>query len=58
MEMLSTKVFLAQQQDVDLAVSKARESSKGHWSKITSRVKEKILLEFATLLERDRLGPA
>ena len=50
------KVFLAQQQDVDLAVSKARETfNKGHWSNLPPGQRKKILLKFATLLERDRL---
>ena len=50
------KVFLAQQQDVDLAVSKARETfNKGHWSNLPPGQRKKILLNFATLLERDRL---
>ena len=50
------KVFLAQQEDVDLAVSKARETfNKGHWSNLPPGQRKKILLKFATLLERDRL---
>ena len=50
------KVFLAQQEDVDLAVSKANETfNKGHWSNLPPGQRKKILLKFATLLERDRL---
>ena len=50
------KVFLAHQKDVDLAVSIARESfNKGHWSNLSPGQRKKILLKFATLLERDRL---
>ncbi|MDC0058221.1 aldehyde dehydrogenase [Pelagibacteraceae bacterium] len=50
------KVFIAQQEDVDLAVSKAREVfNKGHWSNLPPGQRKKILLKFATLLERDRL---
>ena len=50
------KVFLAHQEDVDLAVSKARETfNKGHWSNLPPGLRKKILLKFATLLERDRL---
>jgi len=50
------KVFLAQQEDVDSAVSKARETfNKGHWSNLPPGQRKKILLKFATLLERDRL---
>ncbi len=50
------KVSLAQQEDIDLAVSKARETfNKGHWSNLPPGQRKKILLKFATLLERDRL---
>tara|TARA_B100002051_G_scaffold266485_1_gene293703 strand:+ start:1083 stop:2579 length:1497 start_codon:yes stop_codon:yes gene_type:complete len=50
------KVFLSQQEDVDLAVSNAREAfNKGHWSNLPPGQRKKILLKFATLLERDRL---
>ncbi len=50
------KVFLAQQEDVDLAVSKARETfNRGYWSNLPPGQRKKILLKFATLLERDRL---
>ena len=50
------KVFLSQQEDVDLAVSKARETfNNGHWSKLAPGQRKKILLKFATLLDRDRL---
>ena len=53
------KVFLAQREDVDLAVSKARETfNKGHWSNLPPGQRKKILLKFATLLERDRLDLA
>ncbi len=53
---LINKVFLAQQEDVDLAVLKARETfNKGHWSNLPPGKRKKILLKFATLLERDRL---
>ena len=50
------KVSLAQQEDVDLAVSNARDTfNKGHWSNLPPGQRKKILLKFATLLERDRL---
>ena len=50
------KVFLAQQEDVDLAVSKARETfNRGHWLNLPPGQRKKILLKFATLLERNRL---
>ena len=53
---LINKVFLAQQEDVNIAVSKARETfNKGHWSNLPPGQRKKILLKFATLLERDRL---
>ena len=49
-------VFLAQQEDVDLAVSKARETfNRGYWSNLSPSQRKKILLKFAVLLERDRL---
>ena len=50
------KVFFSQQEDVDLAVSNAREAfNKGYWSNLPPGQRKKILLKFATLLERDRL---
>ncbi len=50
------KVFHAQQEDIDLAVSKAREVfNKGYWSNLPPGERKKILLKFAALLERDRL---
>ena len=50
------KVFLAQIEDVDFAVSNARETfNKGYWSNLPPGQRKKILLKFATLLERDRL---
>ena len=50
------KVFFAQQEDVELAVSKAREVfDKGHWANLPPGERKKILLKFASLLERDRL---
>jgi 4-guanidinobutyraldehyde dehydrogenase/NAD-dependent aldehyde dehydrogenase len=50
------KVSFAQQQDVDLAVFKAREAfNKGYWSNLPPANRKKILLKFAQLLERDRL---
>ncbi len=50
------KVFFAQQEDIDLAVSKAREVfDKGFWSNMSPGERKKTLLKFATLLERDRL---
>ena len=50
------KVYLAQQDDVNLAVSKARESfNKGYWSNLPPGQRKKILLKFASLLEKNRL---
>ncbi len=50
------KVYFAQQDDIDIAVSKAKDVfNKGHWSKLSPGERKKILLKFATLLERDRL---
>ena len=53
---LINKVFLAGKDDIDLAVAKAREIfNKGYWSNLPPGERKKILLKFATLLERDRL---
>ena len=53
---LVNKVSLAQKEDIDLAVLKAREVfDKGSWSKLAPAQRKKILLKFAGLLERDRL---
>ena len=50
------KVSFAQKEDVDLAVSNAREVfNKGYWSNLPPGKRKKILLKFAELLERDRL---
>ncbi len=50
------KVYISQQEDIDLAVSKAREAfSSGSWSNLPPGKRKKILLKFAELLERDRL---
>ncbi len=50
------EVCLAHQEDVDIAVLKARETfNKGNWSNLSPSQRKKILLKFATLLERDRL---
>jgi len=50
------KVSFAQQEDVDLAVFKAREAfKKGHWSNLPPGQRKKILLKFAELLEQYRL---
>ncbi|MDC6448477.1 aldehyde dehydrogenase [Alphaproteobacteria bacterium] len=50
------KVSLAQKEDIDLAVFKAREIfNKGYWSSLPPSLRKKILLKFAELLERDRL---
>ncbi len=50
------KVYISQQEDIDLAVSKAREAfSRGSWSNLPPGKRKKILLKFAELLERDRL---
>jgi len=50
------KVSFAQQEDIELAVSKAREVfEKGYWSNLPPGQRKKILLKFAELLERDRL---
>ena len=50
------QVFFAEQEDIDLAVSKAKETfNKGYWSNLSPGERKKILLKFAILLERDRL---
>jgi len=50
------KVSFAHQEDIDLAVFKAREAfQKGYWSNLPPGHRKKILLKFAQLLERDRL---
>ena len=50
------QVYFAQENDVNLAVSKAREVfNRGFWSNLSPAERKKILLKFATLLERDRL---
>ena len=50
------KVFIAEQEDINLAVSKAREVfNKGYWSNLPPGDRKKILLKFATLIERDRM---
>ncbi len=50
------KVSFAQENDVDLAVLKAREIfNKGYWSNLPPANRKKILLKFAQLIERDRL---
>ena len=49
-------VSFAQKEDVDIAVSKAREVfNKGYWSNLPPSHRKKILLKFGQLLERDRL---
>ena len=49
-------VSFAQKEDVDIAVSKAREVfNKGYWSNSPPSQRKKILLKFGQLLERDRL---
>ena len=53
---LVNKISFAQKNDVDLAVSMARDSfNKGYWSNLPPNQRKKILLRFAQLLERDRL---
>ncbi len=50
------KVSFSQKEDIDLAVSKAREVfNKGIWSNLPPSQRKKTLLRFAELLERDRL---
>ncbi len=50
------KVYISQQEDIDFAVSKAREAfCRGSWSNLPPGKRKKILLKFAELLERDRL---
>ncbi len=50
------KVYIAEQEDINLAVLKARETfEKGYWSNLPPGDRKKILLKFATLLERDRM---
>ena len=49
-------VSFAQKEDVDVAVSKAREVFNiGYWSNLPPAQRKKILLKFGQLLERDRL---
>ncbi len=53
---LINKVYISELEDINLAVSKAREVfNKGYWSNLPPGERKKILLKFATLLERDRL---
>ena len=53
---ITNKVFFAQKEDVNLAVSKARETfNRGYWANLPPGQRKKILLKFAQLLERDRL---
>ena len=48
---LVNKVSLAQKEDVDLAVLKARKVfERGYWSKLPPGQRKKILLKFAELL--------
>ncbi len=50
------KIYFAQQEDIDITVSKARKAfNNGYWSNLPPGERKKILLKFATLLERDRL---
>ena len=50
------QISFAQQEDIDKAVSSAKEVfQKGYWSNLPPRQRKKILLKFAELLERDRL---
>ena len=50
------KISFAQQDDIDKAVSSAKEVfQKGYWSNLPPGQRKKILLKFAELLERDRL---
>ena len=50
------QISFAQQEDIDKAVSSAKEVfQKGYWSNLPPGQRKKILLKFAELLERDRL---
>ncbi|MBD1147715.1 aldehyde dehydrogenase [Pelagibacterales bacterium SAG-MED31] len=50
------KINFAHQDDIDLAVLKAREAfNNGYWLNLSPAERKKVLLKFATLLERDRL---
>ena len=50
------RVSFAQKEDINFAVSRAREVfHKGYWSNLPPSKRKKILLRFADLLERDRL---
>jgi len=50
------QISFAQQDDIDKAVSSAREVfQKGYWSNLPPGQRKKILLKFAQLIERDRL---
>jgi len=53
---LINKVSLAQKEDINLAVTKAREVfNRGNWVNLPPGQRKKVLLKFAELLERDRL---
>ena len=53
---ITNRVSFAEQEDINFAVSKARETyDKGYWSDLPPGQRKKILLKFAELLERDRL---
>ena len=50
------KVYFAQEEDINVAVTQAREVfNRGYWSNLSPVERKKILLKFASLLERDRL---
>ena len=50
------KVYFAQEEDINLAVTQAREVfNRGYWSNLSPAERKKILLKFASFLERDRL---
>ena len=50
------QIAFAEEEDINLAVSKARKAfNKGYWANLPPGQRKKILLKFAQLLERDRL---
>jgi len=53
---ITNQVSFAQQEDINLAVSTARDTfNRGYWANLPPGQRKKILLKFAQLLERDRL---
>ncbi len=51
-EEINASVALADEQDVDEAVSAARNALEGHWGKMTARTRAKCLFKWADLIEK------